>query len=76
MGNLGQLDADASGHATGSRTVDARLRQLLGRAVVIHEKGNDDTKPDGAAGTPIACGVIGIANPAEKASASTEPPPK
>jgi Cu-Zn family superoxide dismutase len=76
MGNLGQLTADASGHATGSRTVDARLRQLLGRAVVIHEKANDDSKPDGAAGTPIACGVIGIANPAEKASASTEPPPK
>jgi Cu/Zn superoxide dismutase len=76
MGNLGELTADASGRATGSRTVDARLRQLLGRAVVIHEKGNDDTKPDGAAGTPIACGVIGIANPAAKASASKEPEQK
>lgn len=76
MGNLGQLTADASGSATGSRTVDARLRQLLGRAVVIHEKANDDTKPDGAAGTPIACGVIGIANPAAKASASKEPEQK
>jgi Cu-Zn family superoxide dismutase len=72
MGNLGELQADASGHATGTRTIDARLRQLLGRAVVIHEKGNDDTKPDGAAGTPIACGVIGIANPATTASASKE----
>jgi Cu-Zn family superoxide dismutase len=76
MGNLGELTADASGHATGSRTVDARLRQLLGRAVVIHEKGNDDSKTDGAAGTPIACGVIGIANPAEKASAAKEPEQK
>ena len=76
MGNLGELTADASGHAAGSRTVDARLRQLLGRAVVIHEKGNDDSKTDGAAGTPIACGVIGIANPAEKASAQKEPEPQ
>jgi Cu-Zn family superoxide dismutase len=75
IGNLGEFEADASGHASGSRTVDARLRQLLGRGVVIHEKGNDDTKPDGAAGAPIACGVIGIANPAAKASASKEPEP-
>jgi Cu-Zn family superoxide dismutase len=73
IGNLGELVADSSGHASASRTVDARLRQLLGRAVVIHEKGNDDTKPDGAAGDPIACGVIGIANPATKPSASAEP---
>jgi Cu/Zn superoxide dismutase len=76
MGNLGELQPDASGHAAASRTVDARLRQLLGRAVVIHEKGNDETKPDGAAGDPIACGVIGIANPAAKASAAKEPDPK
>ncbi len=76
MGNLGELQADASGHAMASGSVDARLRQLLGRAVVIHEKGNDDTKPDGAAGDPIACGVIGIANPATKASASAELPAK
>jgi Cu-Zn family superoxide dismutase len=76
LGNLGELQPDASGRATGSRTVDARLRQLLGRAVVIHEKGNDETKPDGAAGNPIACGVVGIANPAAKASASKEPEQK
>jgi len=29
---------------------------------VIHEKANDPTAgPDGGAGTPLACGVIGIA---------------
>jgi Cu-Zn family superoxide dismutase len=71
VGNLGELNADDKGHAAATMAVDTRLRPLVGRSVVIHERRNDESQPDGAAGDPIACGVIGIANPDDKASAST-----
>lgn len=67
LGNLGELVA-IDGQAATARTAltqlgGANLDGLLGRAVVIHELPNDPNVPDGAAGTPIACGVIGLANP-------------
>lgn len=66
-GNLGELEAGDDGKATASVTVkDASLQgffSVLGRAVIIHEKGNDHSAPPiGAAGGRLACGVVGIAN--------------
>lgn len=64
-GDMPNLRADASGNAV----VDIHLSgvnlgmgdglDVVGRALVVHEK-NDDyaTQPSGASGTPIACGVI------------------
>jgi superoxide dismutase, Cu-Zn family len=66
-GNLGELEAAADGKATTSTTVEKAALQgqysILGRAVVVHEKGNDPKSPPmGATGGRIACGVIGIAD--------------
>lgn len=64
-GDMPNLRADASGNAV----VDVHLSgvhlgthdelDVVGRALVVHEK-NDDyaTQPSGASGSPIACGVI------------------
>lgn len=67
-GNLGTLNADAQGHARHQSVLeDASLvgpKAIIGRAVIIHAQGNDpDQPPIGAAGSRLACGVIGIANP-------------
>jgi len=63
LGNLGELREGEDGVAHVSRAVPgARLagaRSILGKAVVVHAKGNDpDDPPDGGAGARIACGVI------------------
>jgi Cu-Zn family superoxide dismutase len=65
VGDLGNITADESGHATYSR-VDPMLSlsgetSIIGRAVIIHA-GTDDltSQPTGAAGARLACGVIGI----------------
>jgi Cu-Zn family superoxide dismutase len=64
-GNLGELHADADGHAHVVASV-ARAdldgpRSIVGRAVIVHERGNDlDSPPIGAAGPRVACAVIGI----------------
>ncbi len=66
VGDLGNIVADADGHAE-SQFTDATIQlngahSIIGRAVVIHA-GRDDltTQPSGAAGPRVACGVIGIA---------------
>jgi len=64
-GNLGELKADASGKATADATIEKVSLTgpftILGRSVIVHEKGNDMTSPPmGAAGGRIACGVIGV----------------
>ena len=64
-GDLGELEGKG-GKATAEATIDDASLQgefsILGRAVVIHEKGNDPTKPPmGDAGGRLGCGVIGIA---------------
>jgi Cu-Zn family superoxide dismutase len=78
-GDLGELDVPADGKVS----VKARVEKaallggfsIIGRSVIIHERGNDPTKPPmGDAGGRIACGVIGIAKSsaaAETASAAT-----
>lgn len=65
-GDLGNIKADASGHATLDQ-VDAKLSldgaaSILGRAVVVHANPDDlTTQPTGNAGPRVAVGVIGLA---------------
>lgn len=63
MGDLGNIEAGEDGAAAVSyvdKTVS--LSQILGRGIIIHA-GEDDltSQPTGAAGSRVACGVIGIA---------------
>ncbi|MEX0843992.1 MAG: superoxide dismutase family protein [Balneolaceae bacterium] len=63
MGDLGNIEADENGTAMVDYTDDTvTLSQILGRGIIIHA-GEDDLKsqPTGAAGSRVACGVIGIA---------------
>jgi Cu-Zn family superoxide dismutase len=65
-GDLGNLQADASGKAQYELVVDnislAGLKNpILGRGVIVHAKPDDGGQPVGNAGARIACGVIGIA---------------
>ncbi len=64
-GDLGELDAGENGEAEAEVTIkNAQLQgaySIIGRSVIIHEKGNDPQSPPiGAAGSRLACGVIGI----------------
>jgi superoxide dismutase, Cu-Zn family len=70
-GNLGELSPTESNTAVHrARIAEARLQgpySILGRSVVVHEKGNDPSHPpDGAAGERLACGVIGVDQPAKR----------
>lgn len=70
-GDLGNLQADASGKAHLELTVDnitiaGNKNPVLGRAVIVHAKPDDGGQPVGNAGGRIACGVIGAANTGEK----------
>jgi Cu-Zn family superoxide dismutase len=64
-GDLGNLEADANGRAYKRITVDnitlgSGANSVIGKAVIVHEKMDDlTTQPSGAAGSRIACGVIG-----------------
>lgn len=71
-GDLGNLKADANGHARASVkvagiSVDNGPNRILGRAIVVHASPDDlQSQPAGNSGARIACGVI---NPSvEKAS--------
>ncbi len=66
VGDMGNIEADASGKATYDM-VDPALsfqgpRSILGRGLIVHA-GADDLKsqPSGDAGGRVACGVIGVA---------------
>lgn len=63
MGDLGNIVADANGSASLDYVdTTVNLEQIVGRGVIIHA-GEDDltTQPTGAAGSRMACGVIGVA---------------
>jgi Cu-Zn family superoxide dismutase len=65
-GDLGVLVADESGHAHAESVIQGVTMQggytILGRSVIVHEKGNDHSQPPmGAAGGRVACGVVGVA---------------
>ena len=66
VGDLGNIEADASGKARLELT-DKEMeftgdKGILGHAVIVHEKADDlKTQPTGDAGGRVACGVIGVA---------------
>ena len=63
MGDLGNIEADASGKARLEIT-DKKIKidAIIGKAVIVHEKADDlKTQPTGDAGGRVACGVIGVA---------------
>lgn len=67
VGDMGNVEADASGKAT-LEYVDHQIslttddRSVIGRSVVVHVKADDlKTQPAGDSGARIACGVIGRA---------------
>ncbi len=65
-GDLGNLEADASGKAHLELTDKAMKLSgddsIVGHAVIVHEKADDlKTQPTGDAGGRLACGVIGVA---------------
>ena len=67
VGDLGNITADARGHATMNR-LDAVIKlqgdhSIVGRAVIVHAGADDfTTQPTGGAGARVACGVIGVQN--------------
>tara|TARA_R110000868_G_scaffold294140_1_gene554733 strand:+ start:100026 stop:100487 length:462 start_codon:yes stop_codon:yes gene_type:complete len=64
MGDMGNIVADSNGDASKNYMDNTiRIDQIIGRGVIVHA-GEDDltSQPSGAAGSRIACGVIGIAN--------------
>ena len=66
MGDMGNLEADASGQAHYERQDDYIVltgeKSIIGRAIIVHS-GEDDltSQPTGDAGSRVACGVIGFA---------------
>ena len=65
-GDLGNLQADASGNAKLTLVVSALSfegpNSMIGRGVVVHAQPDDfTTQPTGASGPRVACAVIGIA---------------
>ena len=77
-GDMGNLEADASGNAELDLTVknitlDPGPRGILGRAVIVHAKPDDGGQPSGNAGDRIGAGVIGLSKDAM--SKVPAPPP-
>lgn len=69
-GDLGNIEADASGVANIDIQADwMKLHFIVGRAMVVHEKADDFRPPTGHAGGRVAVGVIGVANPDTMAQA-------
>jgi Cu-Zn family superoxide dismutase len=68
-GDLGNVEADASGRAKVDVTVkglglDTGDRAIVGRAIVVHAQPDDLTsQPSGNSGARVGCGVIGVAKP-------------
>ena len=65
-GDLGNLQADASGKARYEEmilgiNIAGGKNPILGRGVIIHAKPDDFGQPTGNAGSRIGCGVIGVA---------------
>jgi Cu-Zn family superoxide dismutase len=66
-GDLGNIEADASGKAH-LEWNDKVMKlsgadSIVGHAVIVHEKADDFSQPTGNAGGRLACGVIGVAKP-------------
>jgi Cu-Zn family superoxide dismutase len=70
VGDLGNVNANASGKAAGER-LDKMVQlngahSVVGRAIIIHAKPDDFGQPTGNAGARMAYGVIGIDGPSGK----------
>ena len=70
-GDLGNLQADSNGKVhheitVKNVTIAGTKNPIIGRGVIVHAKVDDGGQPVGNAGPRIACGVIGVANPADK----------
>ncbi|KAK3821119.1 MAG: cytoplasmic Cu/Zn superoxide dismutase [Benniella sp.] len=78
VGDLGNIEADAEGVATLKYVDEPKLLKLIGphsvigRTIVVHKDeddlgtgANEDSLKTGNAGDRLACGVIGICNPAK-----------
>ena len=66
-GDLGNITANANGHASMNRLDEVVTLQgdhsILGRGVIVHAGADDfTTQPTGAAGARVGCGVIGVHN--------------
>jgi Cu-Zn family superoxide dismutase len=64
-GDLGNLTADAKGHAHYEITVTnislaTSHNPILGRAVIVHANPDDGSQPTGNAGARIGCGVVEV----------------
>jgi len=65
-GDLGNMTADANGHAvleitTNKFALGSGGGDVAGRSVIVHEKADDMvSQPTGAAGGRLACGVIAV----------------
>jgi Cu-Zn family superoxide dismutase len=66
VGDMGNLTADASGHAmltliSRRMTIGEGPNDVLGRAVIVHANADDlSTQPTGNSGGRIACGIIAL----------------
>ncbi|HYF02902.1 MAG TPA: superoxide dismutase family protein [Patescibacteria group bacterium] len=63
VGDLGNVQSDASGNARYERLVPGMTLEgansIIGRGLIVHKKADDfKTQPTGGAGDRIACGVI------------------
>ena len=75
VGDLGNVEADASGHASlkwedPMIMIFGGVNNVVGRAMVVHEReddlgagGNEESLKTGNAGGRLACGVIGLSGP-------------
>ncbi|MGE4170680.1 MAG: superoxide dismutase family protein [Candidatus Margulisiibacteriota bacterium] len=69
VGDLMNIEANASGNATLDRTLSGATltsdeNGILGRSLVIHADQDDyKTQPTGGSGARVAVGVIGVAKP-------------
>lgn len=67
VGDMGNIEADASGKATldyldHQMSLGDEEDSVIGRSVVVHAKADDlKSQPAGNSGARIGCGVIGIA---------------
>lgn len=66
VGDLGNINADDSGHGMVMGMVDGHIafegdNNIIGKAVIIHFAADDfNTQPTGNAGARVACGVIEV----------------
>lgn len=80
-GDFGNITANAKGVAkiditVGNITVAGMRNPVLGRAVIVHAEKDNGSQPTGAAGSRIAMGVIGVAQPKASSKASATQPVK